>query len=82
MNATLAPTADRLNRLVGEHVIVTFSDGHEEAGILEEAGGDLIQVTHIDASDVWTAAYSLTGDDGTPHVTDVRLDAPQTDSLF
>lgn len=79
---TPATATARFARLIGEHVIVTFSDGHEEAGILENVGWDLIEVTHVDGSDIWTPVYSLTGDPETPHVTDVRLDVPQTETLF
>ncbi len=81
--ATLNATArQRFGYLIGEPVIVTFSDDAQEAGTLVEAGWDMIAVEHYDDGITWTARYSLTGDDETPHVTNVRMDMPQTESLF
>jgi len=71
--------------LVGEPVEVTFSDGGREAGWLAVCGWDLIEVDHIDITGgghTWTATYTLTGDDDTPHVVSVAPVPVQTEALF
>jgi hypothetical protein len=80
--ATLLTAADRYGHLVNGHVVVTFSDGGVEAGILEAAGWDTLAVLHTEGRDQWQALYSLTGDADTPHVTGVAIDQPQTEALF
>jgi hypothetical protein len=63
--------------LIGEPVMVTFSDGKTEAGWLEAVtGSGELQVRHIDITGgghMWTATYSSTGDGDTPHI--VRVEA-------
>jgi hypothetical protein len=82
MTDTVTKPTDRFAALLGEHVIVTFADGGEEAGILAGLGGDTLAVEQIEGSDHWTAVYTLTGDEDTPHVVDVVVDRPQKEALF
>jgi hypothetical protein len=81
-----APSAEDLyGHLVGEFVIVTFSDGGREVGQLNRCINDLIEVDQIDLADgqrIWTATYTLVGDDDTPRVMYVVLAGPQHDALF
>jgi hypothetical protein len=81
-----APSAEDLyGHLVGECVIVTFSDGGREVGQLNRCINDLIEVDQIDLADgqrIWTATYTLVGDDDTPRVMYVVLAGPQHDALF
>ena len=79
---TVTRPTDRFAALVGEPVVVTFSDDHEEAGILAGLGRDTLAVEHIEGSDHWTAVYTLTGDEDTPHVVSVVVDRPQKEALF
>jgi hypothetical protein len=82
MTDTVTKPTDRFAALVGEPVIVTFADDHEEAGMLAALGWDTLAVEHIEGSDHWTAAYTLTGDEDTPHVVSVAVDRPQKEALF
>jgi hypothetical protein len=77
-----AIAADRYADLIHEHVVVTFSDGGTEAGILDAAGWDTLAVLHTEGRDQWQALYSLTGDADTPHVVSVTIDQPQTEALL
>lgn len=82
MLATATATR-RFGHLIEEHVIVTFADAHQEAGVLTGCGWDTIEVLHTYGADhQWTAVYSLTGDADTPHVVAVTVDGPQTEALF
>lgn len=86
MNNAFKTAADRYGRLIGEHIVVTFADGQQEAGVLTACGWDLIEVEHTYGTPTgvqfYTATYSLIGDDDTPRVVAVDVDAPQREALF
>jgi hypothetical protein len=76
---------DRFGHLLSDWVTVTFSDGGSKAGVLVACGWDLIEVEHIDITGgghIWTATYTLTGDDDTPHVVSVAPVPVQAEALF
>ncbi len=75
-----ADAAGRFGHLIREWVTVTFADGQQESGVLVAAHADVIEVEHIDITGgghIWTATYTLIGDDDTPRVIDVaRYESP------
>lgn len=79
-------TTDEIRRYVGEVVDVMFTDGGEPAtGTLAGIEGDeiLLEQEYEDGSKrIYTVHYSLSGDDLTPAVVDVRPVPAQTDTLF
>lgn len=85
MSDGILTAEERFGGLVGEPVVVTFSDGGTEAGRLMSCGWDLIDVRHIDMAGgghMWTATYTLIGDDDTPHVVSVVPVPVQAETLF
>lgn len=75
----------RFGDLVGEPVVVTFSDGGTESGVLVLCGWDLIRVELCDmegGGHFWTEEYTLIGDADTPHVVSVAPAPVQTEVLF
>jgi len=83
-------SSDRYASMIGEPVVVTFSDGGQEAGFLRACRNPAIEVEHCDMTGgghFWTATYTLVGDDETPHVVSVvvyqsQVVHPQQDALF
>lgn len=78
---------NHIDALVGEIVEITFDDASEPVtGKLVAIDGREIHVEQEyemgGSTHVYTAVYSLTGDDETPAVTNVRLAPTQTDVLF
>jgi hypothetical protein len=82
-------TADRIAAAIGEHVLVTFVDGHVEAGILAAIRPTEIDVEHtygdspFGAPYGYTATYALTAaEEDCPPVESVRPDIEQQEALF
>lgn len=71
---------------VGELVDITFSDGTGERGTLAAVDGDTLefdkQYDRGGRTHVFTARYTLVGDEDTPAVTGIEPVAAQTETLF
>lgn len=82
MGTAFATATDRFGQFLGQHVIVEFEDGHQEAGMLETTGWDVIQVLHTyGAGHQHVAQYALVGDEDTPGVVSMVLDQAQAEAL-
>lgn len=78
---------EALTHHIGYPVTLTFSDHGTEAGTLLGVAGDTVMVDTVYTTGDghthhYTAEYTVTGDDDTPHVTGVRRVAEQSEALW